>query len=93
MELISEIGPRQWELISGSIPDRSGKQCRERWNNHLNPLLKKSPWSIEEGWILFILQRSVQNRWAEISNVLQGRPDNSIKNYWNSILRYKRDEF
>lgn len=53
--LISDIGPRQWETIATSIPNRTGKQCRERWNNQLNPLLKKSEWSVEEGWILFIL--------------------------------------
>ena len=39
-----------------------------------------------------MLQRNSQNRWAEISNVILGRPDNSIKNYWNSILRHKRGE-
>ena len=32
------------------------------------------------------------NRWAEISNVILGRPDNSIKNYWNSIFRHKQRE-
>ena len=55
VELIADIGPRQWEVIANAIPDRSGKQCRERWNNQLNPLLKKTTWSLEEGWILFIL--------------------------------------
>ena len=33
VELIADIGPRQWEFISRSIPGRSGKQCRERWIN------------------------------------------------------------
>jgi myb proto-oncogene protein len=28
--------------------DRSGKQCRERWQNHLRPNIKKGNWSIEE---------------------------------------------
>ena len=32
------------------------------------------------------------NRWAEISNVILGRPDNSIKNYWNSVFRHKQRE-
>ena len=31
--LIASIGPRQWEMISHSVNGRSGKQCRERWNN------------------------------------------------------------
>jgi len=58
----------------------------------LNPLLKKAPWSLEESWILCMLQRNAQNRWAEISSVILGRPDNSIKNFWNSMLRHRIGE-
>ena len=31
-------------LISAKFTDRSGKQCRERWHNHLNPGIKKGDW-------------------------------------------------
>ena len=27
---------------------RSGKQCRERWYNHLSPAVTKAEWSVEE---------------------------------------------
>ena len=59
----------------------------------LNPLLKKTKWTEEEEWILYILHETVKNRWAEITNVLLGRSDNSIKNYWNSILSHKQGEY
>ena len=72
------------------MENRTGKQCRERWHNQLNPLLKKANWSVEEDWILYILHQTVRNRWAEITNVLLGRSDNSIKNYWNSTLCHKQ---
>ena len=52
----------------------------------------KNQWSTEENWVLFILQRSAANRWAKIANVLLGRPDNSIKNYWNCTFRHKQSE-
>ena len=45
---------------------------------------------MEEDWILYILHQTVRNRWAEITNVLLGRSDNSIKNYWNSTLCHKQ---
>ena len=86
LKMIADIGPHQWEHIAQSMPFRSGKQCRERWHNQLNPLLKKSNWTVEEDWILVILHQSVNNKWSEITNVLLGRSDNSIKNYWNSTL-------
>jgi hypothetical protein len=31
---------------------RTGKQCRERWHNHLDPSIKKSTWTREEDKIL-----------------------------------------
>ena len=90
MKLIADIGPHQWEQIAHQMDQRSGKQCRERWHNQLNPLLKKAGWTIDEDWILYILHETVKNRWAEITNVLLGRSDNSIKNYWNSTLQHKQ---
>ena len=92
VELISDIGPRLWDTIAKSIPDRSGKQCRERWSNQLNPLLNKLEWSVEENWILFNMQRSMQSRWSELTSTILGRTDNNIKNYWNCIFRHKKDE-
>mmetsp|Transcript_46978 Transcript_46978/g.62178 ORF Transcript_46978/g.62178 Transcript_46978/m.62178 type:complete len:132 (+) Transcript_46978:491-886(+) len=50
-------------------------------------------WSVQEEWVLFILHKTVNNRWAEITNILLGRSDNSIKNYWNSTLSQKQGEF
>ncbi|KAE8704879.1 hypothetical protein F3Y22_tig00110435pilonHSYRG00111 [Hibiscus syriacus] len=32
-ELVQMLGPRNWSLISKSIPGRSGKSCRLRWCN------------------------------------------------------------
>ena len=92
LAMIAEIGPHQWELISNQMPGRSGKQCRERWHNQLNPLLKKTSWSTEEDWVLFILHQTLQSRWAKITDFLLGRSDNSIKNYWNSTLVHKQAE-
>ena len=46
--LVSEHGIRAWSTVSAELPGRTGKQCRERWHNHLDPIINKSEWSIEE---------------------------------------------
>lgn len=52
ISLVSNFGPQNWTRIAEFIPHRSGKQCRERWHNHLNPNINKQKWSLEEDRIL-----------------------------------------
>jgi hypothetical protein len=92
LKLVADNGPQKWTYIAEHLPGRIGKQCRERWHNHLNPRIKKIPWSEEEQWILFIQHKNNGNKWSEIAKVLEGRTDNSIKNHWNSSMRKKITE-
>ena len=59
--LVSEHGEGNWSNIARQLntlfekpvgEGRIGKQCRERWNHHLRPDIRKDTWTEEEEWRL-----------------------------------------
>lgn len=69
-ELVSEHGKKSWTLVAKHLGGgRNGKQCRERWHNHLDPDVKKGMWSVAEDEILRENHHKFGNRWARIAEV------------------------
>ena len=48
VQLVMQHGPKNWSNIAKHLPGRIGKQCRERWHNHLNPDIRKERWTEQE---------------------------------------------
>jgi hypothetical protein len=78
---------------------RTQKQCRERWLNHINPLISRADFTDEEDERIKELVERDGQKWSYISKTIQGefdhinqgegkyRPQNMIKNRWHNHIK------
>ncbi|CAD8117506.1 unnamed protein product [Paramecium sonneborni] len=84
----------QYNLICKSEILRNAKQCRERWNNKLDPQINREPWSKSEelNFLYLLLQNG--RKWAEISIKLsmitnyRRRTEFALKHKFKQLRKY-----
>lgn len=86
-ELVNTYGSKDWIHISKLMVTRNPRQCRERWNNYLNPDLRTDPWSAEEDKLLDEKFAEYGAKWNKIAKFFTNRSDNNIRNRWMLIAR------
>jgi hypothetical protein len=84
---VRQHGRKKWTKLAALLPGRIGKQCRERWRNHLDPEVNREPWTAQEDEILIEQHELMGNQWVKLAEYLPGRSDNAVKNRWNSTLQ------
>jgi hypothetical protein len=87
MKAVGQFGCKKWTDVARLVPNRTSKQCRERWCNKLAPNVKHEPFESWEDAIIVEKQRELGNRWSAIARQLPGRSPNSVKNRWYSGLK------
>ena len=65
-QLVDQYGIKSWAQIATNLSNRNGKQCRERWRNHLRPQLNKGEWTTQEDVDIWDHVQTMGTKWAQV---------------------------
>ncbi|PCH41368.1 hypothetical protein WOLCODRAFT_69152 [Wolfiporia cocos MD-104 SS10] len=83
-----------WSEVASFVPGRSNEQCRDRYNEVLNPSVVKGKWTPDEDKALIAaVDRAGPGGWKEIAKILgNGRTDAMCRNRYTAMCRKRHNE-
>lgn len=91
-QLVEQNGARNWNIIAQSIPGRTGRQCRDRYQNYLCPGFFNGQWTKEEDELLHEKFLLMPYKWSKMMKYFPKRTASSIRNRWNYFVRKSNNE-
>lgn len=91
LKLVHLFGTEQWNCVASGIPNRTARQCRDRYKHYLDPNVNHNPWSLEENELLLKKVDELGKRWKVISQFFKNRTDVHIKNHYKTLI--SKDKF
>jgi hypothetical protein len=85
-------GGKNWGAISAMVPDRTKRQCNDRWKLILDPSIDRSnaskgKWTADEdSKLLDAVQMHGGKSWAAISALVPGRTKRQCNSRWRAAL-------
>jgi hypothetical protein len=86
-QIVAAHGPFDWICIASSMGSRNARQCRERWQNYLDPSLRNDAWTPEEDRLLQDLFGQIGAKWNKIGQSFRNRSDMALRNRWQLLVR------
>jgi hypothetical protein len=87
LELVQQYGSKAWNCIAAGMGNRNSRQCRERYNNYLDPSLRHDSWTNEEDLLLIEKVTEYGLKWNTIAKFFEDRSDIALRNRWQLIYR------
>lgn len=79
--------------VAKQVPNRNGKQCRERYVNHLSSALKTKIWDASEDALIVRAFFEYGTKWCQMTPLFAGRTDNGIKNRFHHLRRWLENDY
>lgn len=89
---VKRFGSKNWKYVATEIQTKNAKQCRDHYNDVLDPQIRNSIWTREEGKTLLLKFEQFGPHWSKIKRFLPGRTTGMIKNYMKILLKKKRSK-
>ena len=88
--LVNGLQEINWNAIAKQFTHRNSRQCRERWQNYLNPNLTKDNWTEEDDRLLLERYKEMGPHLNAIGRTLGNRSGNSVRNRYLVLMRFQQ---
>lgn len=78
---VMKYGLNQWSRIATLLSRKSAKQCKARWEEWLNPAIKKTEWTKEEDEKLLHLSKILPCQWRTIAPIVGRSATQCLERY------------
>ncbi|PSS16679.1 hypothetical protein M430DRAFT_140952 [Amorphotheca resinae ATCC 22711] len=78
---VSKYGLNQWARVSSLLARKTPKQCKARWNEWLDPGIRKVEWSKEEDEKLLHLAKLMPTQWRTIAPLVGRTATQCLERY------------
>lgn len=77
-----------WVDVAAMMEGRSNEQCRDRWNERLDPKINRDTWKEEEdGLLMDAVKELGEGKWKAVSEKMgNGRKDSAVSGWCTLLL-------
>lgn len=78
---VSKYGTNQWSRCASLLAKKTAKQCKARWQQWLDPSIKKTEWSRDEDEKLLTMAKVLPNQWQTIGPIVGRSATQCLERY------------